>query len=67
MNSKVKIYIKVFVYGALSILAQHYYHLFFEGSGGGIAVLVFTLFDIVDDDISILQLLKAKDDNRGDN
>jgi hypothetical protein len=59
---KIKIAVKVTIYLIISVLAQHFYHYIFEGSGGGIAVVVFTVCDILDDDISIFHLLRGKED-----
>lgn len=58
---KRKVTFRVIIYLIISVLAQHFYHYFFAGSGGGIAVVVFTVCDILDDDISILHLLRDKE------
>lgn len=56
-NKKVLNIIKVVLYATISVLAQHFYHLVFAGSGGGIAVLVFTVLDVLDRDISIFNFV----------
>lgn len=59
--------IKIILYSIIAILAQHFYHMIFAGSGGGIAVLVFTVLDIVDKDISIFNFVNKNIDSRDRN
>ncbi len=61
MNIKIKI--KIVIYVIIAIAVQHIYNTLTNHSGGGIAVVVFTMFDLLDDDFTLFGVSTDKKDN----